>query len=413
MKRFIQVVMLIVAAVVLNAQTTYKLPPKEVVDILDAPPTPMVVVSPRGDALFLAEYPSQPSIGLISRPILRLGGVRIDPQQNSRQRLTQYTGVVVKWFEGGKTIRIELPSSAKIGMPQWSNDGKKLAFTRDVENGVELWVADATTGKANAVPNVRVNDVLGTPFDWAKDNLSLLACLIPAGPRRAPEQPKVPLGPIVEETAGKVARAATYQDLLKSPFDEELFEFYATSQIALVNSQTGDVKAIGIPSIVSSLSYSPDEKYILVTQIKKPFSYRVPFSEFARTTQVWDAHGGSVRTIADLGVSDDVPAQGVPTGPRNFEWQPLYGARVIWVEALDGGDPMKKVPFRDVAMSVDISSKSAPKELLKVQYRFGGFGWTGNPDQAVLTEIDRDRRWRTSTLLDLSNPTARKVLFDL
>ncbi|MCX6144652.1 MAG: prolyl oligopeptidase family serine peptidase, partial [Ignavibacteriales bacterium] len=47
------------------------------------------------------------------------------------------------------------------------------------------------------------------------------------------------------------------------------------------------------------------------------------------------------------------------------------------------------------------------------QYRFGGFGWTGNPDQAVLTEIDRDRRWRTSTLLDLSNPTARKVLFDL
>jgi dipeptidyl aminopeptidase/acylaminoacyl peptidase len=413
MNRFTQVAMLIVAAVALNAQTIYKLPPKEVVDILDAAPTPMVVVSPRGDAMFLAEYPSQPSISLISRPFLRLGGVRIDPQQNSRQRLTQYTGVSVKWYDSGKTVRLELPSSAKIGMPQWSNDGKKLAFTRDVENGVELWIADAVTGKAKAIQNIHVNDVLGMPFDWAKDNVSLLACLIPAGPRKAPEQPKVPLGPIVEETAGRVARAATYQDLLKSPFDEELFEFYATSQIAIVNSQTGDVKTLGTPSIVSSLSYSPDEKYILVTQIKKPFSYRVPFNDFARTTQVWDANGKMVRTIAELGVSDDVPTQGVPTGPRSIEWQPLYGAKVIWVEALDGGDPMKKVPFRDVVMSADILSKSEPKELSKVQYRFGGFGWTGKPDQVILTEIDRDRRWRTSTLLDLSNPAARKVLFDL
>ena len=359
MKRFIQVAFLIVAAVVLNAQTTYKLPPKEVVAILDAAPTPMVVVSPRGEAMFLAEYPSQPSISLISRPFLRLGGVRIDPQLNSRQRLTQYTGVSVKWYESGKTIRLELPSGAKIGMPQWSNDGKKLAFTRDVENGVELWIADAATGKVKAIPNIHVNDVLGMPFDWAKDNVSLLACLIPAGPRKAPDQPRVPLGPIVEETAGRVARPATYQDLLRSPFDEELFEFYATSQIALVNSQTGEIKTIGAPSIVSSLSYSPDEKYILVTQIKKPFSYRVPFSEFARTTQVWDANGNLVRTLADLGVSDDVPTQGVPTGPRHIEWQPLHDARVIWVEALDGGDPMKKVPFRDVVMSVDIYPQRA------------------------------------------------------
>jgi dipeptidyl aminopeptidase/acylaminoacyl peptidase len=413
MKRIIQIAVLILTTVALTAQTTYKLPPKEVVDILDAPPTPIVVVSPRGDALFLAEYPSQPSISLVSRPFLRLGGVRIDPRQNSRQRLTQYTGVTVKWLEGGKTVRIELPVSAKIGMPQWSNDGKKLAFTRDVENGVELWVADATTGKAKTIPDVRVNDVLGMSFDWTKDNSTLLVCLIPGGPRKAPEQPKVPLGPIVEETAGRVARAQTYQDLLKSPFDEELFEFYATSQIGLVNSQTGEVKPIGSPSIISSVSYSPDEKYILVTTIKKPFSYRVPYSEFARMTQVWDANGVMLKTIADLGVSDDIPPQGVPTGPRDFEWQPLRDAKVIWIEALDGGDPAKKVPFRDAVMSVDIPSKSEPKELLKIQNRFGELGWTGRRDQVILTEFDRDRRWRTSTLLDLANPISRRTLFDL
>jgi dipeptidyl aminopeptidase/acylaminoacyl peptidase len=292
MKRILHLAVLLLAVTTLNAQTVYKLPPKEVVDILDAPPTPMVVVSPGGDALFMADYPSQPSISLVSRPFLRLGGVRIDPQLNARQRLTQYTGIVVKWYEGAVSVRIDLPPSARIGMPQWSNDGKKLAFTRDVEDGVELWVADATTGKAKAIQNVRVNDILGMPFDWTKDNGSLLVCTVPPGPRKAPVQPKVPLGPIVEETAGRVAPAATFQDLLKSQFDEQLFEFYATSQIALVNSQTGELKPIGSPAIVSSVSFSPDEKYLLVSMVKKPFSYRVPYGEFARTTQVWDTKIG-------------------------------------------------------------------------------------------------------------------------
>jgi dipeptidyl aminopeptidase/acylaminoacyl peptidase len=413
MNRILHVIILIFIAICLNAQTPYKLPPKEVVDILDAAPTPIVVVSPKGDALLMADYPSQPSISLISRPFLRLGGVRIDPKLNSRQRLTQYTGIVIKWFEAGKTVRIELPASAKIGMPQWSDDGKKLAFTRDVEDGVELWIADATTGKAKAIPNVRVNDILGMPFDWTKDNVNLLVRMIPIGLRKAPEQPKVPLGPIIEETAGRVARAATYQDLLKSPFDEQLFEFYGTSQIALANSQSGLVTPIGAPAIITDVAFSPDEKYLLVSTVKKPFSFRVPYSEFARTTQIWDKNGALIQTIADLGVSDDIAPQGVPTGPRDFEWQPLHDARVLWIEALDGGDPAKKVPFRDAVMTVDVSSKGEPKELMKIQHRFSGFGWLGKRDQVIVTESDRDRRWRTSTLLDFSNLAFRKVLFDL
>jgi dipeptidyl aminopeptidase/acylaminoacyl peptidase len=413
MKRIIHLAVLISLVSFLQAQTSYKLPPKEVVDILDAPPIPAVSVSPRGDAMFMADYPSQPPISLIARPFLRLGGVRIDPQLNSEQRLVQYSAITVKWFDGSKTVRIELPPAAKIGFPQWSYDGKRLAFTRDVEDGVELWVADAATGRSKAITNVHVNDILAGPFEWAKDNVTLLACVIPAGPRKAPEQPRVPLGPIIEETYGRVARSATYQDLLKNPFDEQLFEFYGTSQIALVNSQTGSVKLVGSPALISSVTFSPDERYVLVSLVKKPFSYRVPYSEFARTTQVWTADGAVAKTLADLGVSDNIPAQGVPTGPRNFQWQPQYNARILWIEALDDGDPAKKVPFREVVKRMDIDSDKEATEVLKIQHRFAGLGWTGTRDQVIVTENDRDRRWRTSALVDLSNPAERKVLFDL
>ena len=413
MKRILAAAMFILFALQVQSQTLYKLPPKEVVDILDAPPTPDVMVSPRGDGMFLADYPSQPSIAVVSRPFLRLGGVRIDPVLNSRQRLTQYTAVTVRWFDSGKSVRIELPASSKTGRPQWSNDGKKLAFTRDVENGVELWIADAVTGKAKALPGVRVNDVLGIPFDWMADNISLLVRLVPGRIHKAPDQPKVPLGPIVEETAGRIARPATYQDLLKNPYDEQLFEFYATSQLAVVNSQTGGLKTIGSPAIIASATFSPDERFLLVEQIKKPFSYRVPYEDFTRMTQVWNSKGEVVKTIADLGVSDDVPTQGVPTGPRDVEWQPLHGSQLIWVEALDGGDPMKKVPFRDAVKILDVPFAGESREVFKVQHRFSGFGWMAKSDQVIVTENDRDRRWRTSTLMDLTHPESRSVLFDL
>ena len=406
--------LLMFVAQFLYAQVAYKLPPKEVVDILDAPPTPMVSVSQRGDALILQEFQAHPPIALLARPFLRLGGVRIDPEQNSRQRLVQYTGLSVKWFDNGKLVRIELPPSAKIGAAEWSNDGRKIAFTRDTEGGVELWVADAGTGKAHAIAGVRVNDVLGAPFDWTMDNKTLLVKLVPPGQRKSPEQPKVPLGPVVEETSGKVSRVPTYQDLLKDPFDEQLFEFFGTSQLAMVNSETGEVNAIANPSIITSVSLSPDERFMLVTILKKPFSYRVPYPLFARKTEVWDSRGSVVSTISDLGISDEVPPQGVSTGPRGVEWQPLYDSKLVWVEALDGGDPMKKVPFRDVVKSLDAPFKGSPLELIKVQHRYSGLDWTANRDGAILTETDRDRRWRTSSLVDLSQPAlGRKVLFDL
>jgi hypothetical protein len=255
MKRFFTLALVVVITVTLSAQTSYKLPPKEVVDILDAPPTPMVSTSPRGDAILLADFQAQPSIALISRPFLRLAGVRIDPRLNSRQRLQQYIGVQVRWIDNNKSVRIELPAGARIGLPQWSNDGKHIAFTLDVENGVELWVADAVTGKAKAIPGVFVNDIMSSAFDWMSDHKTLLVKMIPRGDRKAPEAPLVPAGPIIEESSGKVSRAATYQDLLKNQFDEQLFEFYATTQIGLVNSITGEVRQLGEPALVSSISF--------------------------------------------------------------------------------------------------------------------------------------------------------------
>ncbi len=65
------------------AQEPYKLPPKEVIDILDAPPTPRVTLNSARDTMLLVENESMPTIAYISQPMLRIAGIRITPVTGS------------------------------------------------------------------------------------------------------------------------------------------------------------------------------------------------------------------------------------------------------------------------------------------------------------------------------------------
>ena len=47
-------------------------------------------------------------------------------------------------------------------------------------------------------------------------------------------------GPIIQEAlSGRADRVATYQDLLKSPHDEALFEYHMQTQLTLVDAASG------------------------------------------------------------------------------------------------------------------------------------------------------------------------------
>jgi dipeptidyl aminopeptidase/acylaminoacyl peptidase len=395
-------------------QTPYKLPPKDVVAILDAPPPPMALESPTRDALLLVEVRPYPSIAVLAEPVLRLAGLRINPRVGCAQRTIQHTGLSVQPLDGAPARRIELPQGSSIDAPRWSHDGKKIAFARDRDNQVELWTADAAAGQAKPIPGVQLNDVLSKEIIWLRDNRHILTLLVPEGRGPAPAKPRAPIGPNVQQSSGRLSQMATFQDLLASPHDEDLFQHFAACQLARIDTQTGQVERIGPAGLIARVDPSPDEKYLLVSSVRRPFSYRVPYVFFTRKTEVWDADGRSVATPADLPISDDIPRQGVPTGPRGVQWQPLHDARLLWTEALDGGDPRAKAPHRDKVMALNAPFTGKPNEVMKVQHRFLEFAWLPEKDRALVSEFDRDRRWRTTAHVDLTKPEeSRKVLFDL
>ena len=384
------------------------MPPKEIVDILDAAPPPTTDLSPTRDTLALIERASMPVLSELAQPMLRLGGRRINPRTNGPHRAQLSRAVTLKSIADGSERKVTVPANAALTWIGFSTDGKRFAFTHQRDNGIELWLGDSATGQAKAVTPAALNASLGTPCDFVGDGSTLLCRFVPQSRGAAPAPPTVPPGPNIQENRSRTAPVRTYQDLLTSAYDEALFDHYATSQLAFVDAVSGQRTPIGSPAVFEMAEASPDTNYVLISRIKRPYSWLVPYTNFPSVIEVLDRKGAVVTQIADLPMADTVPNNGVLPGPRSVQWQPLVPATVVWAEALDNGDPKNQVPHRDRIMTTAAPFSAAPTEVTKTEYRFGGLSFTDS-GAALVTENDRTRRWTRTWIIDKPGAAPRKL----
>jgi dipeptidyl aminopeptidase/acylaminoacyl peptidase len=392
-------------------QSGYLLPPQPIVDILDAPPTPSVLLAPDRQVLALLDRRSMPTIAELAEPIHRVAGARINPRTNGRQqRGGGVTAITLKTIASGAEKKVTVPVRANISNVSFSPDGKHLAFTNTTPTAIELWVADTASGQAKLLSGSdRLNATAGEPCDWLEHTTKLVCTVVPAGRGAAPAEPRVPTGPNILENIGKAAPAATYEDLIKTKYDEDVFEYYFTSQLASYDAATGRKALIGKPAILESVSASPDGRYLLISRIKKPFSHLLPMSGFPNDVEIWTTSGEVARHVADVPSGEGTPLAGVPTGPRQFRWRADQPATLTWAEALDGGNPRTKAAFRDRIVSLAAPFSAEPAEIAKTEWRFAGLSYS-EKGLGFLAESDRPtRRTRTWLLQDGAEP---RKLFD-
>jgi dipeptidyl aminopeptidase/acylaminoacyl peptidase len=407
----------------------FSLPDSDVTAIIDAPPTPLIVPSPDEKHLVVVGYEAHPPISMLARPILRIAGLRLDPVLGARQRTRRFSSLSVLRISDGSVRPLALPAGAQVSVPAWAPDGHRFAFMVDEPDGVGVWLADAGTDDDPVqIPGLRVVDVLsseppstGGTISWTRDGRKLIAFgavqaaegPAEAGQAAGPRPADAPIEPRIDESVGKKSQMATYQDLLRTTADEDRFESLATTVPLLVDPATGASEQLGPPGLYQYIEDSPDGEYLLVYRLQRPFSFRVPHSLFARRTEVWTAAGELVRVIADLPVSDQVPMMGVPTGPRQVTWDERAPAKLGWVEALDGGDPVAPAEHRDAVHSLSAPFEGEPELVFRLANRCLGWSNMDAADSIMLTEHDRDRRWLTTWLCDLTDPSRNRVLFDL
>ena len=376
-----------------QAQTDagYKLPPKDIADLLLAKPTPAVSLDSKAEWMLLSERNPYPTVEELGQPELRIAGLRLNPANFSPSRQIFVNNFRLKNIKTGKEFTVMgLPQNLLASSINWSPAEKKIAFLNTSADRVDLYVIDVATQKAMKINKQAVNNTLGGAFTWVDDNTVLYKATT-ALPSAAPKKSVTPKGPAIQENYGKAAPSATFQDLIKTPYDEEMFQFYGTSQ--LVKNTAGVETKIGSPGIYITAALSPDKRYILTETIHKPFSYLVTVAGFPSTVSVTDMNGKLVKQLADLPSSEGTPSgyDNTQNVSRGFDWRDDEPATVVWAQPLDSGLIKKQVGFHDAVYALSAPFTGEPKTLFKTAMRYRRTAW-GNPTLALVTEGLRSKQ---------------------
>ncbi|WP_412971438.1 alpha/beta hydrolase family protein [Glaciecola sp. MF2-115] len=392
--------------------TEYQTPPKMMADLVDAPRQPGATLSDDRKWIAFLKRPGAQSIIELAQEEETLAGLRINPANFSPARSTGYTGIELRSMDGDTKIDIEGLPEGKIMSVSFSPNAKHLAFILETPDKLTLWRYDLQKKQVMQVSSAAINASLGgARYTWKKDSSGFITRLAIAKPEDKPSQTQAKPQPIIQTSDGKKAAVRTYSNLLKTPYDEALFTFLTTSQLADI-SLNGEITKLGKPGIIRGYQYSPNDKYLLVAQYKKPYSYLVPASRFPLLTQVWTPEGKLVKTIADQPSGESIPKgfDSTQEGRRSIGWRSDKGATLVWAEAQDGGTMEADVEFHDALYSLQAPFNAEPKLMMKIERRFAGIEW-GDDDFAMVSDWRFSDRKLRSWKFNPSQPEQDKVLF--
>ncbi len=378
----------------------YQRPPALLEKLAMATFNPAVSFNEKGDWMLIMQRSAAPTVEDLAQPELRIAGLRINPANFSSSRSSNYTGLLLKNVATGKEYAIKgLPVNLKVLTSIWNTAGNKIAFAQENRWSIDLYVIDISTLTAKKSNKTPLNITQGANYGWY-DNETVFYGGTTATPSAMPAKPAAPTGPVVQQNLGKVAASRTYQDLIKNRYDEDLYRFFAKSQ--LIFNKNGVERKIGKPDYFSSVSISPDKKYLLVERLQGTLSYLVPAYGFASIMEVWDINGKLVKKLADIPSSELAPSgfDNVLNAPRRFDWVDTKPNTVGWIIPLDSGLIKKDVKDHDAFVTIAAPFTASPTTVVKTPIRMYGISYV-NDDMALVTQGSFAKQRRVWQLLNL------------
>ena len=415
----LNILLSVLIAFSLNAQENikYQIPSKEILDLVEFERPPSVQYDDDKNYMVFLYRDNYKSISDLSEKELRLGGLRINPKTNIGSRVTFYNNVKIKKLKSKNSSAEQvsgLPDNPKLTNFAWSPDETKIALTNTTENGVELWVLDLETASVVKLTEAILNANIGGVITWQADSQSMLVKTLSKNRKPLIDTSSiVPDGPTISNNYGAKAQNRTYQDLLKNKSDEHNFEQLATSSIHKVSLNGSKEKWLD-DAMYRTISFSPDGNYVMVSQIKKPFSYLVTYGRFPSQTDIFDKQGKLITNLLDSPLIEELPKgrMSTRTGKRSYSWRTDKPSTLIYVKALDGGDPALEANYRDEVFEIAAPFNGESKSLVKTINRFSGIDW-GTESLAIAYDYWWDTRNRKAYAFNPSNPESKpKTIYD-
>lgn len=381
----------------------YKIPPAEVLEVLETEAPPSMSFIPFSTLAVKYSFDRMPSLKRISEPVVGLAGIEFSPRLNATMQNFLFNSLSIINFKTNMEYTPDFDIEEGIRSFDFNPDRTKCAVPIETKEGIALYIIDIIEKSFHRVPDILINDCFGHGgYSWI-DNEHLLIYKIPSDRGAVPPKPDIPISPIIDESDGTEGIIFTFQNLLSSAYDMKLFDYYFTSQPVIYNVNIREKKALGRPGIYDSIDFSPDFNFVLVSKIERPYSYIFPYYFFPKTIKIWNMDGETVRILHERPLLDNLPRGGTHTGPRHISWQPHYDAALIWVEALDGGNPQKEAEHRDRIMRLEAPFDRQAREIIRVNNRFSSIDWSEKKDICIIGEYDRDRVWRTTRLFNINS----------
>jgi len=152
----------------------------------------------------------------------------------------------LKSIADGTEKKVTLPASPNLGDVSFSPDGKRLSFTNTKENGIELgrrhrdWTGEARERDRQAERNRRRSVIAERRRNVTGSTRAVRPQTRSCRARRADRAQ-------LQENHGKAAPTATYEDMIKTNHDEDLFEYYFYEPARTIDSATGRKTLVGRP----------------------------------------------------------------------------------------------------------------------------------------------------------------------
>jgi dipeptidyl aminopeptidase/acylaminoacyl peptidase len=345
--------------------------PEAVVNLLDAPPLPAMLLDPgRRRALLIHQLGLLP-IQSLAEPTLTIAGLRINPRTHGPHAPLAYHGLTLVDLDSGESIPIALPPDVTVGYPRWAPDGSRFAFTVTVPTGIELWVGEAPGGTVRRLTNPELNAIRGNPCSWMSDGRQILCRLASERRKSLPFELTVPTVPQLLHVSGLPGADGT------SDVEKEFAEYFLNSQLELIDVESGARRHIGASTAFVTVDPAPDGSLFLVSRMVPPYPQLIGVDRTHLVLEIWDADG---RVVHALSPAAGDAAKGAQRGVR---WQASAPATVSWIEQTEELDRvmLQAAPFT-----------APPREMFRTQLRFGDLDWLESSSLALVSEYDALRR---------------------
>lgn len=355
-----------------RTEDEYLTPEGSIRRLLTANPPPEASVHPQAGWLMLQHKAALVPLERLAQPQIVLAGLRIDEKTYSSPndpRVTRIELVSLKaGVEDGKShhIVIEPPEGTELGAPTLSPDGTFLSAVALSEESSRLAIYSIEKGRW-ALWEGPVQMAFPNPCAWARSE-RLICAFVPGTPRTLP---KPVYGPSIQEHFGGPMRVRMRSDLLRGLRDEQLFEYFFSSELRAVDpkfafsefpaeselegsdastqpsedssqdepSSPGvqltpvlDSRPLGPEGIIAAFAVSPDGNYLHVTTLKKPFSRITGWEYFPRNETLWSIPQKKAVLGLLLRPGSELSWLGPALGRRDTRWHPHEPATMTWVE---------------------------------------------------------------------------------